>query len=383
MTDRSQLVQVEDDPRSLGDRLRAIWRDGRAAHVGPIGPDLRPTLIGALSARGVLPAGTALVISTSGSTGPPRAVMLSHAALAASTAASLAALRCSPGERWALALPVKHIAGLQVLARAVALRTLPYVLGEPGDPEAIAAASHHAEHIALVPTQLVRCLAAGVDLRGFRSVLVGGAQLDPAREAEARAAGIALVMSYGMTETCGGCVYDGHPLPGVDVAVEDAGRIRLRGPMLATGYLGAMPEDEARFTADGWFITEDLGRLVTRESRSQTLEIIARVDAVINSGGVKIVPALVEDALRGLAGIVDLIVVGVDDPEWGERVRAVVVPASPSKAPTLEMIRAAVTQHLPATHAPRELVLVDEIRRDALGKLSAAERARLATYNPA
>jgi O-succinylbenzoic acid--CoA ligase len=308
--------------------------------------------------------------------------VLSHAALAASTAASLAALGCSPGERWALALPVRHIAGLQVLARARALGTSAHVVPDPGDPEALAAAATHAEHIAIVPTQLVRCLDADVDLTGFRTVLVGGGPLDADRAAQAGAAGVRLVQSYGMTETCGGCVYDGRPLSGAEVAVvEDrpgeAGRIRLRGPMIATGYLDPSPADADRFTTDGWFVTDDLGRLHTDADGATLLEVIGRADDVINTGGVKVAPAAVEAALRTLASVRDVAVLAMPDAEWGERIRAVVVPTDASTPPTLDELRATLIMRLPSSHSPRELVLVDSIVRDGLGKLTAGERERL------
>jgi O-succinylbenzoic acid--CoA ligase len=385
----SRLVRLDDDPQALPGALEAVWDAGDAAIVAPsAGPGstlLRP--VQAFVERDTeslgphLPIGTALVVPTSGSTGAPRAVMLSHAALVASTAASLAALGCAPGQRWALALPVRHVAGLQVLARARALGTPAHVVHDPGDPEALAAVATHAEHIAIVPTQLVRCLDAGVDLTGFRTVLVGGGPLDPDRAAHARAAGVRLVQSYGMTETCGGCVYDGRPLSGVEVAVDalpgEAGRIRLRGPMLATGYLDPSPADADRFTTDGWFVTDDLGRLSTDADGATLLEVIGRGDDVINTGGVKVAPAAVEAALRTLTSVRDVAVLAMPDPEWGERIRAVIVPTDPSAPPTLEELRATLTGHLPSSHAPRELVLVDSIVRDGLGKLTAGERERL------
>jgi O-succinylbenzoic acid--CoA ligase len=387
--ERTDLVRLNDDPAALPGALEAVWAAGEAAVVASAsGPgSALPAPIIALLGRGrpdpsaSLPAGAALVVATSGSTGAPRAVVLSHTALAASTAASLAALGCAPGERWALALPVRHIAGLQVLARARALGTPAHVVPDPGDPEALAAVATHAEHIAIVPTQLVRCLDADVDLTGFRTVLVGGGPLDPDRAAQARSAGVRLVQSYGMTETCGGCVYDGRPLSGVEVAVDalpgQAGRIRLRGPMLATGYLDPSPTDAARFTPDGWFVTDDLGWLSTDADGATLLEVIGRGDDVINTGGVKVAPAAVEAALRTLASVRDVAVLATPDPEWGERIRAVVVPTDASTPPTLDELRATLITRLPSSHSPRELVLVDSIVRDGLGKLTAGERERL------
>ena len=386
-----RLVRLDDDPATIPDVLERTWDAGHAAVVARPDASLPRTVERALAGDLPLPPGTALVVPTSGSTGEPRAVVLTHDALAASTAASIAALGCSTGDRWALALPLRHVAGLQVLARARALGTRPHVITDPGDPHAIAAAADHAEHIALVPTQLVRCLDAGDDvvasLARFRTVLVGGGPLAPERIAQARAAGIALMLSYGMTETCGGCVYDGRPLDGVifdidsssDIEQRDPaptgspGRIRLRGPMLAAGYLDPSPEDAARFTADGWFVTDDLGRIAP----DGTLEVLGRVDAVINTGGVKVDPVAVEALLRADAAIADALVLGVPDTEWGERVVAFVVLTDPSAPPTLERLRGVVGAALPTSHAPRELRIVDRIARDAMGKVSAAERARL------
>jgi O-succinylbenzoic acid--CoA ligase len=147
--------------------------------------------------------------------------------------------------------------------------------------------------------------------------------------------------------------------------------------MLATGQLDPSPEDAARFTADGWFVTDDVGRLMTGPDGEVLLDVIGRSDDVINSGGVKVVPTAVEDVLRTLPGVRDVVIVGVADVEWGERVRAVVVPTDPARPPTLDVLREAVAAHLPPSHAPRELIVVRRLARDGLGKLSAAERERL------
>ena len=374
-----RLVRLADDPATLPAELKRVWAAGDAGVVAPAESTtvLPEPVERALAGEVALPPGTALVVPTSGSTGTPRAVVLSHTALQASTAASIAALGCHLGERWALALPLRHVAGMQVLARARALNTDVHVVADAGDPRAIAAAAAHAEHIALVPTQLVRCLDAGVDLRRFRSVLVGGGPLAPERVDEARAQEVRLVQSYGMTETCGGCVYDGRPLDGVEIDVQhvdgDGGRVRLRGPMRATGYLGSDPDDSAHFTLDGWFVTDDVGRFAADGS----LEVLGRVDAMINTGGVKVDPTIVETRLRDHPAVLDAAVLAAPDAEWGDRVVAIVVPRDPTAPPTLDVLRAHVSAALPPTHAPRELVIAERIVRDGLGKLSAAERDRL------
>ena len=190
-----------------------------------------------------------------------------------------------------------------------------------------------------------------------------------------------LVLSYGMTETGGGCVYDGRPLPDVEYRVDAApgevGRLRLRGPALATGELtltedGGVTVDRSRWS-DGWFVTDDLGR-VTADG---TLQVVGRADATILSGGVNVDAAAVERVLQADASVADVIVVGVPDGEWGERVRAVVVPAEPADPPTLEQLRDVVRAELPGSHAPRELLLVERIPRDAMGKVTATERRAL------
>lgn len=365
------LVPLVADPARLTGALEAVWRAGDVAVVVP--PDLPRTRVAALDAAldgtRELPEDAALVVLTSGSSGDPRGVVLTHGALAASTTASLERLGCDAGERWALALPSHHIAGLQVLLRARALGRDPDVIDRPGDPAAIAASP--AEHVALVPTQLARMVDAGADLARFRTVLVGGGPADAGLITVARARGARLVTSYGMTETAGGCVYDGIALDGARVALDDDGRIRLGGPMRALGYLDG--PDEA-FREDGWFVTSDRGRL----DDDGRLVVIGRIDDVIVSGGENVATRAVVTALRALPGVADAEVVGVDDREWGRRVRAVVVADDPTAPPRLAALRAGVREVLPASHAPAEVVVVAAIARDAMGKVRAVERERMA-----
>ena len=191
--------------------------------------------------------GTAVVIATSGSTGPPKGVELSAAALLHSARASLGRIGARPGERWLCCLPVTHVAGIQVLVRSLVSGTDP-VLADRADPRTVAASG--CAHVSLVPTQLRRLLASesrqgdiptnsGTSaLSGFSSVLLGGAAAPGGLLEAARAARVPVVTTYGMTETCGGCVYDGVPLDGVRVEVGEDGRIRIGGPVLFTRYRG-------------------------------------------------------------------------------------------------------------------------------------------------
>jgi O-succinylbenzoic acid--CoA ligase len=182
-----------------------------------------------------------------------------------------------------------------------------------------------------------------------------------------------------MTETCGGCVYDGRPLTGVEVAIDapsgEPGRIRLRGPMLATGYLNSSGEAEATFAPGGWFASSDVG-LTKDDGR---LIIIERLDNIIITGGVKVAPTPIELLLRADSKVLDALVMGVPDPEWGERVVAIVVPSEPSAPPTVDYLRSLVRVALPRTHSPREFRLVSNISRNELGKVGAAEVLRLKT----
>ena len=177
----------------------------------------------------------ALVVPTSGSTGEPKGALLTAAAVHASARATHDRLG-GPG-RWLLALPPTHVAGLMVLARSLDAGTEPVAVDRTGpfDPDRFAAAAaglpdDAPRYVSLVPAQLRLLLDAGTDLTGFDAVLLGGAAAAPALLDRARAAGVAVVTTYGMSETCGGCVYDGVPLDGVEVGIDPDGRIRLGGP---------------------------------------------------------------------------------------------------------------------------------------------------------
>jgi o-succinylbenzoate---CoA ligase len=305
--------------------------------------------------------GTAVIIGTSGSTGVPKGVELSAAALRHSARASLDRVGARPGERWLCCLPVTHVAGLAVLVRSLTGGTEP-VLAERADAETVAASG--CAHVSLVPTQLQRLLGrdgAGLStpLAGFSSVLLGGAAAPAGLLTAAREAGVPVVTTYGMTETCGGCVYDGVPLDGVRAEVRDDGRIWISGPVLFSGYRGGQ-----RAPADGWFRTGDLGAL----DAAGRLTVRGRADDVINTGGHKVVPGEVAAALQTCPGVRDAAVVGQPDPEWGERVVAVVVPADPADPPAPELVRRHVRERLPRYAIPSRVVMVDAVPMLPSGK---------------
>ena len=311
-------------------------------------------------------ADTAVIVGTSGSTGEPKGVELSAAALLHSAGASLARVGALPGERWLCCLPVTHVAGLQVLVRSHVAGTEPAVAPAA---TARALAESGCAHISVVPTQLVRLLAepGGADaLAGFSSVLVGGAAAAAGLLARAAAAGVPAVTTYGMSETCGGCVYDGVPLDGVRVRAGDDGLLRISGPVLMNRYYGGADLNEE-------FVTSDLGYI-----SNGLVTVRGRADDVINTGGHKVVPGEVAAALESCPAVREVVVVGRPDPEWGERIVAVVVPADPADPPSLELLRMHVRERLPRYASPSEVVLAEAIPVLPSGKpdLASLRKAR-------
>lgn len=317
----------------------------------------------------------ALVVPTSGSTGEPKGVLLGAGALRTSANATHARLG-GPG-RWLLTLPATHVAGLMVLVRSVVADTEPVSvdLSRGFDPESFAAASVHVlrstttrRYTALVPHQLSVVLAAGGaaldSLTAFDAVLVGGSASAAGLLERARSAGVSVVATYGMTETCGGCVYDGLPLDGVRVSTTGDGRVRIAGPTLARGYR-LRPELTGQAFADGWFTTADLGHL----DADGRLLVYGRVDDVAVSGGVNVPLAAVDAVVASHPGVAQVSAVALPDPEWGQRVVAVVVPRDPADPPTLGSVRAHVQRHAPAAHAPKELVVLHALPTLSGGKI--------------
>jgi O-succinylbenzoic acid--CoA ligase len=320
----------------------------------------------------------AVVLATSGSTGLPKGAELSAAALLASARASLARVSLDTlphGGRWLCCLPTHHISGLGVLVRSLVTGADPVIAGRADGP---ALASAGCDYVSLVPTQLKRLLEAGAPLAQFTAILLGGAAIPASLLDAARAAGARVVTTYGMTETCGGCVYDGLPLDGVLVASGADGRIRIAGPVLFSRYRLA-PELTAACTQDGWFITSDLGG----PDADGLVVLRGRADDVINTGGEKVVPADVEQVLRECEGVREVVVVGVPDPEWGESVTAIVVADAGPVTPGLEQLRAAAGARLPRHAVPRRVVYVGDIPMLASGKPDRLRLRNIAAQAPA
>jgi o-succinylbenzoate---CoA ligase len=292
-----------------------------------------------------------LVVETSGSTGAPKRVLLSRRAVLASVAAT--EQRLGGSGRWVLALPPTYVAGIQVICRSLVAGHEP-VLVDSHEP--LAVALEPGTFLSLVPTQLHRLLddpESVVALQGMHTVLLGGGPIDPALRRRAAAAGLRVVTTYGSAETAGGCVYDGHPLDGVDVAVDDEGRIRISGPVLFDGYDGD-PDLTSRVLVDGWFLTSDAGRL----DDDGRLHVLGRVDDVVVSGGVNVPLPAVAARLRAHPEVAAAEVVGVPDPEWGQRVVAFVVTTG---GVSVAELRDWVAGAHPRSWAPRDVVDVDEL----------------------
>ena len=344
--------------------LEADLSAGRLARfLGAFSPEAVETAEGIAPRPGGRPVNekTAVVIATSGSTGRPKGVELSAAALTYSARASLDRIGAAPGDRWLLCLPATHVAGIQVLVRSLVAGTEPVVAGNLSPATASGCA-----HVSIVPTQLRRLLAEdplATWADTFTSVLLGGAAAGTGLIAAARDAGVPVVTTYGMSETCGGCVYDGLPLDGVTVSAGGDGRIRITGPVLFSAYR-LRPDLTAAAFDDGWFRTSDLGVL----DASGHVTVRGRADDVINTGGEKVVAGEVASVLETCPGVREAVVVGRLDEEWGERVTAVIVPDNSAQPPTLDLLSRHVRERLPRYAAPRELVLLDALPMLPSGK---------------
>jgi O-succinylbenzoic acid--CoA ligase len=356
--------------------LEAAWREGAA--VLPLDPrapsGLRDSLTSAMRLDVPADEDVALVIATSGSTGEPKGVELTHAALEAANHAVRARIGSAPDDVWLSCLPWHHIGGLQVMLRARRFG-IPLLVHERFDVARFAAA--RATLTSLVPAQLVALLDAGVDLSRYRVILLGGAAPSPELLERARGAGAPIVTTYGMSETAGGCVYDGLPLDGVAMALRPDGRVALRGPMLMKGYR-LRPDLSAAAFDNGWLVTNDLGRLAP----DGRLEVVGRVDDVIVTGGENIVPGDVAAQIQRHPAIADAEVVGVPDERWGMRIVAVVVPRA-EPPPTLVELQEWCRRSLPAAALPRDVVVVATMPRLSSGKPDRQRLKQLAGARPA
>jgi O-succinylbenzoic acid--CoA ligase len=373
------------------DALRAIWDTGDAA--APLDPRLpaaarrtmldalRPTrIVGSDGEQHALPdglrveEGDALVVATSGTAGQPKGVVLTHEAVAASARATTERLGVDPGRHsWLACLPLAHIGGLAVVTRAVITGT-PLLVMHGFEAEAVEAAGRagRATHVSLVATALAR-----LDPSVFTCILLGGSKAPDSLPPN-------VVTTYGLTETGSGVVYDGQPLPGVDVALRHAdgtfatpagdagapheGEILIRAPMLFRCYRDGSTGRVPGPGGDGsWFATGDAGHF----GEGGDLFVSGRIDDVITTGAEKVWPDVVERVLSAHPDVAEVAVWKRSDPDWGERVVAWVVPAD--DAPSLDELRKVVADTIAPWAAPKELVIVDDLPRTASGKVRRRE----------
>ncbi|WP_314505351.1 AMP-binding protein [uncultured Microbacterium sp.] len=364
----------------IGDDPREILRGLRGALHGA-GPALGLGLVHDLPAE--VRAGAAVVVTTSGSTGIPKSVILSRDAL---TAGALATADRIGDGAWLLALPATYVAGMQVLVRSIVADREPAWLSGAFTPQAFSAAAlmmvstDRGERVptytSLVPAQLSKLLDAAAQdstvltaLRSFETILVGGQAIPAATLERAQHAGVRIVRTYGSTETSGGCVYDGVPLRGVAVRIAD-GEVRVAGPTLADGYLGDSAATQAAFVHDDagvrWYRTGDAGII-----EGDVLRVRGRIDNVIVSGGINVSLDRVERIVRTIPGLESAVVVGVPDERWGEASVVVVARGEAlrrSESTQLAEARIAVADEVGAHARPTRLVLVDDLATLPSGK---------------
>lgn len=360
--------------------FEALWNALTAGGPAVVVRDARATrLVGAGQADITeVPDGTALVIQTSGSTGIPKSVALSADALKAS--AAMAHERLGGAGQWLLALPLTYIAGISVLVRSIDANEAPVLM--PAGPfdartfiDSAAELTAERRYTALVPVQLTRLIelaeedAASADvLRRFDGILSGGQALEAELRSRAQQLGLAVYETYGSSETAGGCIYNGVPLHGVGVEIEESGEILISGPQLATGYLF----DDKRTTntflnrnGKVWYRTGDAGVLT-----EGVLTVLGRRDRVIISGGLKVDLDAVEAAVRLISGCSGAIAIHIPDSEWGVR-PAVVVPGDFSSERQNELraeVYDTIVAELGRVAAPKTVGFISEIPRLSSGK---------------
>lgn len=305
----------------------------------------------------------AVIVETSGSSGVPKRIEISREALIASAeAASLALGSTDQKSQWLLALPINFVAGINVLVRSVLAGTQPVLMNTqvPFTAEGFARSAMHLSadriYTSLVPTQLARLAAAAntdefvlAQLRRFAAILVGGQAPQEQVVEQLRALGVNIVVTYGMTETAGGLVYNGLPIAGAEVAIKD-GRICLRGPMLAN-----VPLD-----GDGFFVTNDSGEI----DDLGNLRVLGRIDRVIISGGIKVSLDRVEQLASLVAGVSEIAATPLADAEWGQRIGVCYV-GSPEVA---DDIARALAADLGPSGKPVRVIRVDKLPRLTNGK---------------
>jgi O-succinylbenzoic acid--CoA ligase len=327
--------------------------EGPAIALGPISVERVPSEI-------------AVVVSTSGSTGDAKEVGLSAQALFASAKATNSFLDASKGQLWSLLLPLTHVAGINVLMRSIELGTIPI------DARGVTGRYPDADYTAIVPTQLFRALNGDADLLAHlltaKSVLVGGAALDNKLREQALTAGINIVESYGMTETCGGCVYSGLPIGDTSVEINDDGVIKISTSSLATTYLNDVSGWISKLE-NGYFLTSDLGQI-----SNGRLTVTGRADDVIVTGGENISLTKVEEVIRNTFAGIQCAAFAVTDQQWGQALHLAI---AGKVKPEISEINNLLSSQISAAAKLKGFIYLDELPKSALDKVNRQELANL------
>jgi len=287
-----------------------------------------------------------LVMLTSGSSGAPKAAELTWEALRASADLTQATLRADRPPVWLPCLPANHIGGLAVILRAVLSDAS--LLWDATD-DLSHAPERGATHVSLVRAQLAR-----FNVSGYYRVLLGGARPPHALPDN-------VVTTWGMTETGSGVVYDGFALPGVELVTIE-GELCVRSPTLFRSYRHlARPRALGPDGRNDWFPTGDAGEITNGR-----VSVRGRLGFVINTGGEKLWPEDLETVLSGIEGVSDVAVTGIDDPEWGQRVVALVVSG---ELKLDDAIRDSASERIGPWAKPKEIRYVTAIPRTSNGKI--------------
>ena len=354
--------------KTFVDLVQRAWSNGDA--VLPIDQRLRPAgkkmlmdimapseIIDASFTTSSLPNGRpmqdgdALVIASSGSTGSPKGIIHTRSSILAGAQASASRLQLSSNDHWLVCIPVSHVGGFSVIARALhtgAALTLHPTFDTTAVQEAV---KHGATHTSLVATALSR-----INTSLFRTILLGGSSAPDNLPSN-------VITTYGMTETGGGVVYNGQPLDNVEIKIVDS-EIYLRCPMLMRAYR----DDQTVSIEDEWYVTGDIGEI----DDNGKLSVHGRQTDLIITGGENVWPSVVENSLASHPIINQVVVRGTPDTTWGQRVVAYVVlndSSQTSEVKLLSDLREHVKQTLPAFCAPQQIVILAEIPRTSLGKV--------------
>ena len=346
-TSSHREVRSLEPTRALAENVSALIQ--ALANVGPAlgcGPTSSKSVKSDIS----------LLVATSGSTGTPKEIGITSAALLASARASNKFLKATKGQTWSLLLPLTHIAGINVLVRSIELES------EPIDLRNHIGTYPDADFTAIVPTQLFNALNGDADLlshlKGTKAVLVGGAALSEELRSQGIASGINIITTYGMTETCGGCIYNGEALDGVNFELTDDQRVKISGPVLAD------VEKES-----GWFLTQDIGVILDGK-----LKVIGRADDVIICGGENISLSAIESELNKKFPQLLVAAFATSDSKWGQALHVAVQTQDENIKPQIsQALVSAIGNHA----KPKSVILLDKLPQIGVGKVDRTSLAKL------